>query len=126
MSVQSDIFTTLGNYANLSAFVAARIYPDVAPQDIGAAVARVVWQEISDVPQNGLSGHNSLDNYRIQVTSWANSGTLSRRVDEQVRAAMAAASAFSSLCVDNRSLGYEPDTKLHGIQSDFSIWWRTP
>jgi len=124
MTMQSDLYSALGTFSGLSALVGARIYPDVADQE--AITPRVVWQEVSNVPQNGLDGHNNLDNYRIQVTSWAVSGTLARSVDAQVRLAMAAATAFTSLCVDNRSLGFEPDTKLHGVQSDFSIWWRTP
>lgn len=124
MSVQSDIFTALGNYAGLSAMVGVRIYPDVADQE--AITPRLVWQEIAGIPQNGLDGHNSLDNYRIQVTSWATKGTTARNVDEQVRLAMAAATAFKSICVDVRSLGFEPETKLYGVQSDFSVWWRTP
>lgn len=123
MSVQSDLYDTLGQYAGLSAMVGVRIYPDVAPQD--AATPRLVWQEVTDAPQNGLDGHDGLDNYRIQVTSWALNGTLARSVDAQVRAAMAAATAFASICVDNRSLGYEPDTRLHAMQSDFSVWYRS-
>ena len=124
MTIQTDLFAALGTYANLAAMIGTRIYPDVADQ--GATTPRVVWQEVSNTPQNSMSGHDGLDNYRIQITSWATSGNLARNVDYQVRAAMAAASAFSAICVDNRSLGFEPDTKLHGVQSDFSVWWRTP
>lgn len=123
MSVQSDLYTTLGTHAGLAGLVGARIYPDVAPED--AIAPRVVWQEIADVPQNGIDGHNSLDNYRIQVTSWGSSATQARAVEAQVRAAMAAATAFTNVCVDIRALGFEAETKLFGMQSDFSVWWRS-
>ena len=123
MSIQSDIYAALGQYAGLSAMIGARIYWDVADQE--ASAPYVVLQEISVVPQNGLDGHNSLDLDRIQATSWARSRTQARMVNEQVRAAMAGSATLNSICIDVRSLGFEPETKLYGIQADFSVPERT-
>lgn len=128
--IQTAIFTTLGQYGGLSALVGARIYPDVAPQE--ATSPRVVWQEISEVQPmdlNGTAETSSLKNVRVQVTSWAKDSargaSVARDVDLQVRLAMQAASLFKSLHVDSRALPFEPDTKLHAIQSDFSVWLKT-
>lgn len=128
--IQTAIFTTLGQFAGLNALVGARIFPDVAAQD--AIPPRVVWQEISEVQPADLGGTSetaSLKNCRVQITSWAkDSGrgaSIARDVDYQVRLAMQQASLFKSILVDARALPYEPDTKLHGMQSDFSVWLKT-
>ena len=124
--IQSAVFAALGGYAGLSARIGARIYPDIAPQ--GVATPFAVWQEVSLVQANSMAGSaetSGLSNYTIQVTCWAKTGTLAREVDQEVRNAMIAASGFKSLLRDNRALGYEADTKLHGIQSDFSVWLKT-
>lgn len=122
------MFSALSGYAGVSALVGSRCYPDVAPQDVARPF--VVWQEISLIPtmdMNGTAESNSLNNYRIQVTSWATKATSARDLDAQVRLAMnaVAASVFKALLTDSRSLGFEPDTKLFGIQSDFSVWLKT-
>ena len=129
-AIQSAVFAALSGYSGLSSLVGARIYPDVAPQD--AIAPRVVWQEVSELQANDLGGSvetSGLNRYRIQVTSWAKGAergaTKSREVDSQVRLAMNAASGFKTLLLDSRALDYEPETSLHGYQSDFAVWIRT-
>lgn len=124
--LQSSMFATLGQYAGVSDLVATRIYPDQAPQ--GVAKPYVVWQEISLVQVSDMSGSSEtsgLHNYRVQVTFWDLNQTKSREGDRQVKLAMIAASAFKSVHVDTRALPYEPETKLYGMQSDFSVWLKT-
>ena len=126
-AIQSAVFNALSTYSGLSSLVGARIYPDVAPQD--AIAPRVVWQEISEIQANDLGGSvetGGLNRYLIQVTSWAKGAergaTKAREVDTQVRLAMNAASGFKTLLLDSRALDYEPETSLHGYQSDFGVW----
>lgn len=124
--IQSAIFSTLGQNAGVSAVAGARIYPDIAPPQTTRPF--IVWQEVSLAKQNDMSGSvetGGLDNYRVQVTCYAERGTASRELDILVRSAMQGASAFKSLHVDARSLPFEIDTKLFGMQSDFSVWLRT-
>lgn len=124
--IQSEIFSALGQYAGLSALVATRIYPDQAPQ--GVAKPYVVWQEITDLEVNDMSGSaetGGLHNYRIQVTFWDVNATKSREGGKQVRLAMIDATGFKSLHIDSRAMPFEPETKLYGMQSDFSVWLRT-
>lgn len=126
IALQQKVYETLGGFAGLSAAVGARIYPDIAPQ--GVARPFVVWQEIFTDPMNNLGGSvesSGLTNFLIQVTSWATTATLARDVDLQARLAMIAATQFKSLLRDSRSLGFEMDTKLFGIQSDFSVWLKS-
>ena len=127
IALQSSMFSTLAGFAGLSALVGARIYPEIAQQQ--ATKPYVTWAEISfvgtpaiDVGTRETSG---LNNYRIQVSSWAVKAGTVRDVDAQVRLAMQAATLFKSLIVDARSLDYEPDTKLFGFATDFSVWLKT-
>lgn len=126
-AIQSAVYNALAGHAGLSALIGARVFPDVAPQN--TAKPYCVWSEVSLVQANNMGGSvesGGLDNYRISVTSWATASdrgaTKARETDGQVRLAMIAATGFKSLLVDSRAMGYEEDTKLHGVQSDFSIW----
>lgn len=125
-ALQSAVYAALAGHAGVGGLVGARVYPDVAPQ--GAAVPYVVWQEISNVQVNDLGGSyetSGKHQVRVQVTFWDRNGTKSREGGKQARLAMIAASGFKSTCVDQRALPYEEDTKLHGDQSDFSVWIST-
>lgn len=129
--IQRLMFETLGGYAGVADLVGARVYPDVAPQ--GVARPFLVWQEVTLQQANDMSGSvqsGGLDNYLIQVTSWAEGSgergaTKARELDAQGRLAMIAATGFKSLMRDSRSLGYEQDTKLYGHQTDYSVWLKT-
>lgn len=126
MSIDQAVYETLGQYAGLSALVGARIYPEVAPQDV--ARPYVVWQEISRTPEGDLDGtvsSSGLENVHVQVTCWATTRLSADAVRAQARLAMEAATQFKAFASALRSLGYESDTKLHGAQADFSIWWRS-
>jgi hypothetical protein len=125
-AIQQAVFEALAGYAGLSQLVGARVYADVAKQ--GVSRPYVVWQEISTTEVNDLSGSaetSGTHNYRIQVTFWAVDATRAREGNKQVKLAMIAASGIKSLAIDTRALPYEPDTKLHGMQTDFSVWIRT-
>jgi hypothetical protein len=122
MTIQSDLFAALGQYAGLSALVGTRIYPDVAPEDVVRPY--VVWQEVATVPVNGIDGHHSLNNYRIQIVSLDTTALRARAVAVQVRAAMAAAIAFKSIEVDFGTADFEVGSKVFGMRSDFSVWYR--
>ncbi len=126
MTIDSAVFQTLGQYAGLSALVGARIYPDAAPQTV--AKPYVVYQEIAGVPTMDLSGDavsGGLDNTLMQVSAWATTQDQARAVGRQVRAAMAAATAFRVGRVEQRSLPREPETRLFCVEHDFSVWLKT-
>lgn len=128
--IQQHMFNTLAGYAGVANLVGSRVYPDNADQ--GVAKPYLVWQEVSLLKVgNDLGGSvesSGLDNYRIQVTAWANGikgASDARALDYQVRLAMIAATAFKSLHIDSRALPFEPETKMYGFQSDFSVWLNT-
>lgn len=126
ISIQPLIYTALAGNAALGTYVGTRVYPDLAPQDVVRPF--LVWQDISMQQMNDLSGSsetNGLNNYLIQVTTWSKTRTQARDVDSAVRTAMAAGAGFKSVMTGARSMSYEPDTKLFGMQSDFSVWLKT-
>ena len=126
IALQSLLYAALAGYAGVNALTGSRVYADIAPQD--ALRPFVVWNEVSLVQASDLSGStetNGLNNYLVQVTSWSRTATQARELDYQIRLAMNAGAGFESVHRDTRSLGYEPDTKLYGHQSDFSIWIKT-
>jgi hypothetical protein len=123
IAIQSLVYTALAGYAGVSALVAARVFPDIAPQD--TVKPYVVWQEVALTQASDLSGSaesSGLNNYLVQVTSWSRKATEARDLDYQVRLAMIAGAGFKSVHRDSRAMGYEADTKLFGSQSDFSLW----
>lgn len=125
-TIQQAMYESLGGFAGISALVGARVYPDIAPQDVARPF--VVWQEINTEQMNSLAGSvesGGLTNYLIEATCWAATGAGARNLDAQVRAAMIAATQFKSVLSDGQSLGFDPDTKLYGYQSDFSVWLRS-
>lgn len=122
-TLADDIFTAIAGNTQVAAVVANRVYRSQAPQ----AVARpyVVWQsigrrEIFDLDGSVATG--GLENPRLQVTAWAVKASDADALDLLIATAMFAASAFKALRVDHRDMPYEPDTKLYGSQTDFSLW----
>lgn len=125
-AIQQAIFSALAGYSGVSDLAGARVYPDEAPAS--PAKPYLVWDEISDNEENDLSGSaetGGKHNYRIQITSWDVDQTKAREMNKQVKLAMLSASGFKSLHLDTRSLGRDQDTKLYGMQSDFSVWITT-
>ena len=127
--LQQAVYAALAGTSGVNTLVGSRVFPDVAPQ--GAGRPYVVWQEISQVPTADIAGSpasGNVENTRVQVTSWCagtDGATKARELDYQCRLAMLASSGFKSTIVDARSLGQDPETKLFGFQSDFSVWFRT-
>lgn len=96
----------------------ARVYPVVAPD--GVAKPYAVCQRVVFNSENVLSGSSGLTNTRMQVDSYAQTNAGADALASQIDALMAAWTKRNS------SLGgqdlYESDTKLHRVQSDYSIW----
>jgi len=115
MSIQSDFFTLA------TGIFSARVYPQVAPDSPVAPYciySRVVATEQATLATNGGTG-NAI-NTRLQIDVWALSYS-----DAQIKAAALKAAlktwAVENVLLDDRDM-YEPDTKLHRVMMDVSIW----
>ena len=122
-TLAEDLFTVMAGNAQVQGIVGSRVYRTQAPQ--GVASPYVVWHGVSKRNIFDLDGSvvtGGLENPRLQVTSWSTKASDSDALDRLVAAAMTGASQFKALEIDHRDLPYEPDTKLYGSQTDFSLW----
>ncbi|MCA3255079.1 MAG: DUF3168 domain-containing protein [Alphaproteobacteria bacterium] len=85
--INEALFNRLSNFAGLSALVAARIYPVVAPPS--PTFGLVTYTKISGARVNSLSGASGLARPRFQIDSYSIiSMTEARAIAKQVRLAL--------------------------------------
>jgi len=102
----------------LTALVAGRVYPDVAPAGVGRPylVYQKVGGEVIAQLDNSLP---SKVNGRFQISAWGASRTSIAALILQVEAAMVSIGARP---IGSSVSDYESDTKLYGSRQDFSLW----
>lgn len=100
--------------------ISGGIYPSVAPAGVVAPYG--VYQMISGVPVNDLSGASNLTNARFQVDLFARDKAALDALAETVKTAMNGATQFKSLCEMQQDI-YEDPAQYYRISMDFSIWY---
>ena len=118
-----SIYSRLRVDSAVAAIIGSRIYPQIQPQP--AVAPCVVYQVIVDTPTNTLDGSNGGDLYqtRLQVDAYATDYATAQTLADAITAVLGSVTElhFSSVRLSRRDL-YEPDTKLHRVSLDFSIW----
>ena len=105
----------------LTALVAGRIYPDVAPS--GAGLPRIVYQQVGGKTINYTEGTlPDKENARMQVVCWDSTRMAAINLMKQVEAAILSAPVIQAEALGARISGYEQDTNLFSSMQDFSIW----
>lgn len=126
---EANVYAALTGYAGLTALVnngdsplTYRIYPLVMPQD--PTVPAVVYQRIvgSRILTMSNAGGSGVERIVFQFTTWSRTMNEAHDVMEQVRLALNAAN-FAAIPLSNRTT-HEPDTRLYGMEYDFSVWHR--
>ena len=108
-------------YALLTALVAGRVYPDVAPE--GAALPRIVYQQVGGQGLSFLDGAMpSKENGRMQIACWATTRAAAIALAKQVEAAVCASAALQAIPLGARASDFEQDTNLYACRQDFSVW----
>ena len=108
-------------HAALSALVAGRVYPDVAPS--GAALPRIVYQQVGG--QALVYLENTLadkEHGRFQIACWAMNRLAAITLMKQAEDALMAAPAITCTPIGARNSIYEDDTQRYGCRQDFSVW----
>jgi hypothetical protein len=103
------------------ALVSSRAYPGTA--DETAATPYIVYSRVSSIPQNDLDaggGAAQLMNTRMQANIYAPSYGAAQATASALKAALLAWSTQNTVELELDL--YEPDTKLHHIVIDVSIW----
>lgn len=117
--IEDDIFSTLALNTGISALVATRIYPTIAPETVTPSF--IVYTRVTTNPVNSLVGTNALKNPLFQIDVYSRTHQQARSLGILIREAILAATPFSAVWRDTRD-DYEPDTKLYRVSLDFSIW----
>ena len=115
MSAEAIVHTAL------SALLAGRVYPDVAPS--GAALPRIVYQQAGG--ESAAYVDNTLadkEHSRMQVACWAKTRLAAVALMKQSEGALMASPATSCRPIGARISVYEEETQLYGCRQDFSIW----
>lgn len=118
MTIDSDIFNALALNTGVSSMVGARIYPNVAPEEV--AKPYIIITRILTNHQNSLDGTNALRNPHFQIDMFGTRRDDLRILADAVQASMMAAS-FPAV-PGNDLETYEPDTRIHHIIQDYSVW----
>lgn len=106
MSAETAVYTALSGHGGLTALVAARIYPDVLPEE--TAYPAVVFSRESTSPIRSISGHYFGADVSMQVGCWGKTRTEADSVGAQAEAAMLAAGMMTK----GKTAGYDPETEL--------------
>lgn len=124
--MEADLHALLSADPSIGAIVglagSARIYPLLMPQ--GGALPAVTYQRISTprIDTASMLGHNARVRCRMQVDCWAPTFAQAKALSDAVRAAMATATTFTALAVDERHT-YEDDTRIYRASADYSCWY---
>ena len=130
MTLGETIRSLLVADATLSGLVGTRIYPNEMPE--GVTLPAVVYQVISDVPENSFTGQTSTDikTARLQVDSYARAiGTVGAYAQAHAVAAaienvignLSSADLSANVNDAGRDL-YDNVTQYHRVQQDFIVW----
>jgi hypothetical protein len=107
-------------HAALTALVAGRCYPDVAPN--GAGRPYIVFQQVGGTATNFIEGTMpSLRNARIQVSCWATTRVAAANLARSAEEAMVTNTTVRAFVIGAMVADYEAETLLYGTRQDFSL-----
>ncbi len=123
MTTGEAIRAVLAADATLTALVGTKIFPNLAPQ--GTVPPFVVYQQISGVPQNRLTGGSvgRLTEFRMQLDSYARTYLEAHSVADAVDAVMSALESPDLAAAPGAARDlYDDVAMLHRVSADFSVW----
>ncbi|WP_029043355.1 DUF3168 domain-containing protein [Cupriavidus sp. WS] len=115
MAIEADLRQAL------SGLFGDRIFPDVAPPDVGLPFS--TYQQIGGQPLNFLAGVPDKENGRFQLNIWSDDREQASQLMREARKIMCLHPALLATIMTGVLARYEPETKLYGAQQDFSIWF---
>ena len=117
--MESNVYAALSGAAAVTAITGSRIYVGHIKQS--AALPALTYERVSTTPNPTLGANNPTTSARCQVDAWADTYAEARALADAARDAM-----FSITAVWlNEIYQYEPDTEVHHISADFSVWFST-
>lgn len=119
MSIETDIKTVLDGYSGLSSLVSSRNYIVKSPQNPTTPYNVLSYNRTIE---NTLSGESSIEHVELQIDIRAGTYAETRSVAIQVKAAMAAATTVTSICLTDEDLNFEDDVTTYRTVVRFSVW----
>lgn len=86
MELEEALTSYLLDFAELTALIVDKLYPDELPQ--GIKLPAVNYSKISDVKEHTLVGQNRLERPMLQFTAFASTKTSARAIANQLKAAL--------------------------------------
>ena len=121
MTAEESLYTVLTNFAGLTALISTRTYPLLLPQD--PTLPGMTYTRVTGSRQTTLVDGTGGDLERVyyQLDAWATTIKAAYQVSAQARLALAAATTFKTVYLQDRD-GYDTDTKLFRVSTDYAIW----
>lgn len=117
MTVEELIHTAL------SPLVSSRVIADLALE--GTPLPYITYQQVGGEAINFIDPTNpNKSNGRFQISVWATNRTECARIARQAEAELRQAPLQTTVLGAMTAI-YEPQTKIHGSQQDFSFWFST-
>ncbi|HNT63663.1 MAG TPA: DUF3168 domain-containing protein [Candidatus Desulfobacillus denitrificans] len=110
MAAEDALYTLLSGAAGVTALVAARIYPDVLPEE--CAYPAIVFARQSTEPYLGIGNQVFGADVAVAIDCWAKTRTSA----DAVAAAVEAALSGSAFLRRGRNAAYDPETGLFATQ----------
>ena len=113
----------LVTYTDLTDIVSDRIYPVILPQAV--VYPAVTSEKISGVPLNAMADSTSrgVENYRIRLSSWAETLKGAQEVSDEILVAMKSSVAFEAIPVFDQDF-HETEPRVYRVVIDFSVWYK--
>jgi hypothetical protein len=127
MNTGEVIFGVLSADPSVAYLVGTRIYPNVAPQGPRPtdSYTAIVYQVISDVPQNAFTGDatDRLRNARVQIDCYARQYKDVQAIADAVDKVISALSRpdLSAWRESSRDY-YDNEAQLHRVSMDVNVW----
>lgn len=116
MSIEADIHDALDVLAP------GRVYPDLAPDDVGAE-PYIVYQQVGGEVATFLErAQPSKKNGRFQIAVWGEDRIEVGQLVVQVDRLMTESTAFQAKPLGGAIALHDPATDLRGARQDFSVW----
>lgn len=121
MSLETEIYSRLSGYANLTAIVGTKIYPLLLPQEV--ALPAVTYFKVSDIPVHAMGSDADIKTARFQISCWAEKYEEVKSVEVQVKAALSRyrSAFFKDIFWENSNDLYEAGT--YHVPVDFMIFY---
>lgn len=113
--IQNDIYIALTRNIALNAAVGGRVYPATFPQL--PVYPAIVYNRVSQIPFNTLSGYSSIDVGRFQIDIFSHSYNQTNQVASLVKEAMRDVGIEANI-----QDGYDADTNLFRKTMDYTLF----